>query len=151
MFLSPRFLLTWLFPFLWVWKTLLNCTLYLWMPLERNGAFRVMEATTALEQLPSAEMSENYKGRQGKGKEQEAEKVNRSLFSGPALVYKLFMTKILKVLQLIFHFFLHPATCVCHVYKMWGFALLWHGCGISEKQRPECAVTLSHSHMQSLT
>lgn len=61
------------------------------MPLERNGAFRVMEATTALEQLPSVEMSENCKARQGKMKEQEVEKVSRSLFSGPALVYKCYL------------------------------------------------------------
>lgn len=50
-----------------------------------------MEATTALEQLPSAEMPENCKARQGKVKEQEAEEINRSLFSGPALVYKCYL------------------------------------------------------------
>lgn len=86
-FLSQWFLLTWLFPYLWGWKTLLSCTLYLWMPLERNGTFRVMEATTGLEQLPSAEMPENSRTRQGKVKDQEVEKTDRSLFSGPGLVY----------------------------------------------------------------
>lgn len=58
------------------------------MPIERNYTFRVMEATTALEQLPSAEMPENCKATQGKVKVQEAEEVNRSPFCGPALVYK---------------------------------------------------------------
>lgn len=47
-----------------------------------------MEATTALEQLPSTEMPENCKATQGKVKVQEAEEVNRSPFCGPALVYK---------------------------------------------------------------
>lgn len=37
-----------------------------WIPLERNGTFRIMEVTTGSEQLPSAEMSENCKP--GKGR-----------------------------------------------------------------------------------
>lgn len=61
------------------------------MPLERNGSFRVVEATTALQQLLSAEMPENCEARQGKVKEQEIEKTNRSLFSGPALVFKSYL------------------------------------------------------------